>query len=198
MEAASEKRSQANDPGSRAFSEAASEKQGQARKRGRPAVLDEATIEVARRFFPEVQSERGLRDVAYRLQAINVLTEDAAFAWLADSKTMMEDGDGGWKPGILTELGRLGHSHGVETMKAIARQLCEFKPKTKEAIAMIRRWRSGLATAASCLELTDKLGATINTYVREHPDTTFMQIRGALRNAMDLLDEPADATRHAS
>ena len=113
MAAASGKSGKAKEAGPRAFSEAASEKDTRAKRRGRPPAIDDRLRQAVLTMFPEVKTERGRQDVAYRLMAIRELAEDPEFAWLADGPSMTAGGGNpSWKPGILTELGRLGHGHG--------------------------------------------------------------------------------------
>jgi hypothetical protein len=80
-----------------------------------------------------------LQDYDRRVRALGLLCDDLAFRWLCDGKAMTAGG-AKWKPAILTELGRIDDE---DDLREVARQLCELKPKTKDAIAAVRRWRLG-------------------------------------------------------
>jgi hypothetical protein len=48
-----------------------------------------------------------------------------------------------WRPGILSELGRIDEPDNFCTM---AEQVCKIQLKMKIAVALIRRWRLGRKT----------------------------------------------------
>src|SRR4051794_40519565 len=123
--------------------EAASENT-QKRKRRRPLRFSEEELALVRFCSPDTKTHRHMQNVAYRQRALHYLSQDQQFAWLCDEKAMMEGEAQAWRPGILAELGRIPDT---EEMKRAAAQLCEMKPKTKAAVAMIRRYRIGKSPA---------------------------------------------------
>ena len=159
------------------ISETASEK----RQRGRPPIFTpehRARIQV---YFPDVKTHRGITDCIYRIRAIGLLADDARFSWVAD-RAKMSAGDGGWKPSILTELGRIWDE---EVLKEIALNICELKPKTKEAVAIIRRIRTGKTISGNAESLYRALSTTMNDYFQRYPDTPLPEVEAALLVILD-------------
>jgi hypothetical protein len=154
------------------------------KKRGRPKAWSEAAMAVSRFCVPDVKTTRHLQNVAYRQLAMGYLANDPAFAWLCDSERMTA-GDAAWRPGILAELGRFLEE---ETIKAYAARICELKPKTKDAIAMLRRARTGKASAPDTLDLTNKIIGLINQYAADRPGMTKDQILDAIATARDAVE----------
>ena len=117
------------------ISEAASEK----RKRGRPPIMGE---DIARHIDltagGNVQTHRHKLNIYYQIRALSLLGEDSHFSWLVDLPKAKAGAKNAWKPGILSELGRIWDDEGL---KIVALRICELKPKTKDAITMIRRVR---------------------------------------------------------
>jgi len=163
------------------ISETASEK-----KRGRPKVLDAVHEQIAKSCNHDVRTTRGLQNIHYRLRAQNCLIDDERFKWLCDRDAMAKGAPNAWKPGILSELGRLDDD---ETIKAYAARICELKPKTKDAITMLRRARTGKAPDASVLDLTARLCRVVDDYVAAHLDVTARQLLVALANTRDAVEE---------
>jgi hypothetical protein len=161
------------------ISETASEK----RQRGRPPIFTLEYRASIQAIYPDVKKHRGITDCMYRTRAFSLLVDDARFSWVADPATVMAGGDGGWKPSILTELGRIWDE---EELKEIALTVCELKPKTKDAVAMIRRIRTGKAAAGNPFILYDALCTRLNDYLQHHPDTPLSQAEDVL---LVLLDE---------
>lgn len=122
-----------------AISGAAPEK----RKRGRPRIMPASYSTFLAEWYPDIRTERGRQDIAYRLRALDVLADDERFSWLADSEAMEAGSPNAWKPSILSELGRFGND---ETLRSFALALCEIRPrpKTKEAVSMLRRARRSM------------------------------------------------------
>jgi hypothetical protein len=118
------------------ISEAASEK----RKRGTPRIMPEAYRAFLAEWYPDVRTERGRQDIAYRFRAMDLLSPDPRFSWLADSEAMKAGAPNAWKPSILSELGRFRND---ETLRSFALALCEIRPRptSKAAVSMLRRAR---------------------------------------------------------
>jgi len=146
------------------ISEAASEK----RKRGRPPVFDPGYRAAIGSLFNEVKTHRGKTDCLYRQRAFNLLEKDGRFAWVADGAKARAGSPDAWKPSILVELGRIPND---EDLKAVALRICELNPKTKEAVAMIRRFRLGREPEGNYLKLFAALESALNAYLSAHPST---------------------------
>ena len=122
-------------------SEAASEKP---RRRGRAPRFSPGIMDTARWVAGDSKTGRHLVNVAYMQRALALLEGTPDLQWLFDPAAMMADKHEpckpAFRPGILAELGRIDDP---EDMRALALQLCELKPKTHDAVAMLRQWRTG-------------------------------------------------------
>ena len=106
------------------------------RKRGRPPEFTATELAFLGSWFPDVKTRRGLHNIGYRQRALGALMHDKQFAWLCDIEEMHLGTGKSWKPAILVELGRLKDSDLIREVAAI---LCERKPKTRDAVDIIRR-----------------------------------------------------------
>jgi hypothetical protein len=165
------------------ISEAASENPPKT-KRGRPPVLDPQQVARLRGFFPDIRTVRGLQGRANALRAMNVLDHAPAFNWLCSTKEAVSAGQGKLRFTILSELGRVED----DDLKALARQLCQERPRSKDAVAMIRRWRTGKAPTGGAIDLAFHLTRCADEYAARHPGTTRKMLLAALENAAYLLD----------
>lgn len=154
------------------------------RRRGRPRVWSEDATALARFVSPNVKTGRALQNTSYRQLALRCLVQDPAFSWLCNGAKMEAGAPNAWKPGILSELGRFLDE---ETIRAFAARICELKPSTKEAIAMLRRARRQKGAPVSILKLTQQICRVIDTYVADHPGITQAQILMAIQNARDAV-----------
>jgi hypothetical protein len=102
--------------------------------------------------------------------------------WLLDESRSPR----GWRKTILSELGRIEDE---ETILAVAREICELNPKTRDAIAMIRRSRLGRSPGASPRELHSAIAAAVESYVMAHPEIPRGQIAAVLENLADHFEE---------
>jgi hypothetical protein len=177
-----------------AISEPFSEKPA---KLGRPRSLSPEWEEAIRRYFPDIQSQHGRQNQRAWIRAIGVL-EHRAFRWLGDREAVNR-GDGHFRRSIMQELGRIDND---DAMKSVARQICKLKPRAREAVAMIRRWRLGeRRKAGNVLALTDELVGVVNDYLNRHPEMTTRQLRTAAENLAYLIDpdyEPDEPTERNS
>ena len=169
------------------IAEAASEKV----KRGRPPVFGPTSRAFIGDLFPDVKTYRGQSDLLYRQRAFNLLSKDGRFAWIADGVKAEAGSPGAWRPSILVELGRIPKS---ETMKAVAMRVCELKPKTKDAVAMIRRFRLGREPKGDYLQLLTQLEAALNTYLTAHPSAPTDWPVNALRDLAEFIEQNRVAT----
>jgi hypothetical protein len=79
---------------------------------------------------------------------------------------------------ILGELGRLNDPAAIER---IALQLCELKPTTSAAVAMIRHARLGRQPQGTPGQLGEVLRKALNTYFTTHEGVT-------LQDAVEVLE----------
>jgi hypothetical protein len=168
------------------ISEAASEK----RKRGRPPVFDPAYRSEIGGLFNEVTTHRGMTDCLYRQRAFNLLSKDGRFAWVADGPRSAAGAPDALKSSILVELGRIPND---EDLKAVALRICELKPKTKDAVSMIRRVRLGREAKGGYLKLCESLENALNAYLSGHPSTPADWPVKALRDVADCIEDGGTA-----
>jgi len=153
-----------------ALSETVSENTGK-RKRGRPPSMDKATEAKIDLLFPRITTRRGKQNIDYQMYAEGVLKDDPRFFWVVGNKEMK------WKPTLLTELGRCIFD---ETIKIVALRICELKPKTKDAVAMIRSWRTGKSPKWNVFDLGNHIINAINEYKRHHPGMPWSEVEDVL------------------
>ena len=157
------------------ISETVSEK-----NRGRPPVMDKEALEMVAFVAPDVKTHRGKLNIFYRQRAVFVLVYDPRFSWIVDEKKMLA-GTGEWKQGILSELGRIENK---EDMKLMALEICKLKPKTKAAVAIIRRWRTGKESTGS---IDKTIVRAINSYIERYPETPWTEVEDALLATLDTV-----------
>jgi hypothetical protein len=123
----------------------------------------------------------------YRQHAIEVIWDDpdqGRFEWLIDG--MPERiGTGGRlkKSTILVELGRIDDDN---ELIAVALKICELKPKTRDAIAMIRRYRTGASPAGDFFDLALAIERTLRDYAATHPSISLKDVKRALLEIAEL------------
>ena len=162
--------------------------------RGRPRLLDATHLALAE-FATDAKTLRHKQNVHYRACAFAVLMHDERFLWLCDPKAMQESRPHSFRPTILAELGRISNE---DDLKAIALRICEVKPKTKEAVVMIRRWRLNRSGKGDALKLANEVIATINDYLARYPETTDEQVLTALFTASDMVSSSKKKKRRAN
>jgi hypothetical protein len=161
----------------RSISEAASKKRGRPRLEYYRRGLDFAEF--------DAKTERGRQDVFYRLSAVAQLKDDERFTWLCDKAAMVAGKKDAWKPSILTELGRI---ESYQDLVEVALEICKIKPKTKDAIAMIRRWRTGCEPASDADKFWSFLAKEVNKYARQHPSFERDVVVSTLRELADHIE----------
>ncbi len=164
------------------ISEAVSEK----RKRGRPPTFSPELRARIAHWYSDIKSHRGITDAMYRLRALGLLTDDARFKWLVDKDKMIAGEPNAWKPSILAELGRISDE---ETLKVVALRVCEVKPKTKDAIAEIRRFRTGKTAAGNASDLYSALATRMNDYIQQHPGMPLSEVDDAVLALLGSVQE---------
>jgi hypothetical protein len=155
--------------------EGISENFSEKRKRGRPRLLHPALHEV----FAQGQqyaSERTIQNASYHIRAFSLLQDEPWAKWLM-GYVSQEGKPGQIRKTILAELGRLRED---EVLRAVARQICERKPTTKDAVAMIRHYRLGRQPRGAVDDLTDRLTTLIVEYIDSHAGVDAAMIREAL------------------
>jgi hypothetical protein len=167
---------------------------GDIQRRGRPVVMsaeEEATYQHLG-LFDGKNSRRSKLDVHYRQRALGILKDDpAAYVWLFNEEAIMrEGGSKHWQPAILTQLGRIADE---DTLLTIARQICELKPTTSKAVAMIRRFRVGGLPAPDALQLANVIIHAVNGYLRGHAPMEKADVLSALSTASELVDKSLEA-----
>jgi len=161
--------------------------------RGRPPVLNKEleTLYENIGLFINVQTRKSRINIYYRQRAISVLMEgqeqgkNLEFCFLADKAKIGAGTKKAWKPIILYELGKI---QDPETMKTVARRICELKPSSKEAVSMIRRFRNGNPKPACVFQLNKEITATINNYIQRHQDITNEQILESLKLTLEAVN----------
>jgi hypothetical protein len=164
-------------------------------KRGRPLVIPGQTraLYEAYGLFVEIGTERGRQDVYYRQRAIHVLRitdreASAPFRWLADIELMKGASRNGWRRTILAALGRIDDD---DQLRETALVICEAKPSTRKAVAMIRRWRLGKSAGGTADGLRGELIRHLNDYLRRYPDTPWEVITEAVEGVHESVEESA-------
>jgi hypothetical protein len=120
--------------------------------------------------------------IADRMRAQLALGDNTCMKWLCDRSEIVGGKPRSWRPAILTELGRLLEEQGPEVMTSLALQLCELKPRTKDALSIIRQARLVRAPNQS-LELAAAIANSVEYYLQEHPQMTLLQVAEALEDA---------------
>lgn len=156
------------------------------RGRGRPRTILDDDLTIARYVAEPKTTLRHLHNVHYRTRAIRFLAEDPSFSWVCDGPAMQAGKAHAWKPTILSELGRIAN---LDDMRAVAKELCQKRPKTKDAVAMIRRFRTGVNSQGDVLKLAETLERTINDYLQHHPAMSWKDIRAALVDVLEAVHD---------
>jgi hypothetical protein len=160
---------------------------------GRSKVFDDgdlasATEAMADGVLSGTKSRRQTQNRLYALRALErlgllgnhelkrALAERPALRWLVD-----EDG-ARW--GILAELGRI---RDLDKFDAAVAWLLEHQPKTKEAVARIRPFRTGKSRSPTSRELAKAIIRAVNGYGIRYPELTREQEMEALRLVTEAL-----------
>jgi hypothetical protein len=157
------------------------------RKRGRPRQYTDGYDKFLTGYgITAGLTRRSHTDAFYRLKAMSQLhpEKDPLFAWL-----WCDGGPNGHpkkhvRRTILAELGRMDDEADRE---AIARELCEQQPTTRDAVAMIRASRLGQPPGTP-EQLSEALRTTVDAYLKSHADMGWDDVRHALEYLMDDLD----------
>jgi hypothetical protein len=104
------------------------------------------------------------------------LAEKPALDWLVSEE--------GARWAILAELGRIRDSGAFDTA---VRWVLEYRPRTKEAVARIRRFRIGKSNPPDTNELADEVVRAVDDYATRHPGITPGQALEALGLAIQAV-----------
>ena len=139
--------------------------------------------------FTEGFSRRSRQNAHYTMIAWSALEEEAEFEWVTGStgETPFKT-----KPGILSELGRLLCVGGVLAAQNAARHICETRPTTKRAIAIVREARLRRAPQGTAEGAEAAIIKAMNNYRDTHPNTTLVQLREALNEAYSIVENMID------
>jgi hypothetical protein len=154
------------------------------RGRGRPRLFDCPENAAALRMFPDVKTRRGQMNKLYFLRALQVLDYAPDYAWLCPSQAEVRAGVC-MRVTIMAELGRIEDD---DTLRAVAADLCEAKPTARQAVVMVRRFRTGRGCPGDALTLADVLIGCLNDYVNRHAGMTRQMVRGALATVAEMVE----------
>ena len=158
------------------------------RKRGRPCTLrDDKMLQGVNAYIRSNPiTERGKIDIYFRIIALDQFLDDSRFDWLCsrDKLNKAKRGRHGWKPSILSELGRITNK---EERENIALEICELKPKTKQAIRKIRQWRLGQEPKSNKSEMFMYFIKAVDEYISIHPSIDYDAIQQTLCEITDYL-----------
>jgi hypothetical protein len=161
------------------------------RNKGRPRVFDDAELAAATRMIAGgvsptgPKSRRQTQNRLYALRAMDrlglledgelreALADRPALDWLVSEE--------GARWAILAELGRIRDSGAFDTA---VRWVLEYRPRTKEAVAEIRRFRTGKSNPPDTRELAGEVVRAVDDYATRHPGITSDQALEALRLAI--------------
>ena len=131
-------------------------------------------------------TRRGKTNRWYGVNALSVLGDDPLCAWLgcSDMAALKAGKTVKVRWTILSELGRL---RDPETIREVAHEICEWKPRAAEAVRWIREQRTGRALKPSVSELTDALLKVLNDYKTSHSGMSHRMVRDALRQVHEAV-----------
>lgn len=160
-------------------------------KRGRVPFSVDADLVAINDAASNATTQRGKLDIYYRLKALSILGNDPRVAWICDAAKLKAGEKSSWKPGILSELGKIEDG---KNMLSISLEICELKPKTKDAIRMIRRARLGPSKPGTVAGVHGAMINAVNRYLSEHPETSWDIVEAAL----DLMTETVERSRQST
>jgi hypothetical protein len=157
--------------------------------RGRPRLVSENEETLLRTMgWAHGFSRHDRTNTVHRLRAIRQFITDARFAWLCSDVAPNgdpQDNRGHLRRTILTELGRIEEE---DVREQLALHLCETKPTTREAVAMIRHYRLGTRPPGTAEQLTKAWCTTLLEYLVAHPDLEWEDIQRAVLSLAQLVD----------
>lgn len=158
-----------------------------AKKRGRPPKIDAMSKGIIRAWFPDLKSSRARNDAYYFLRAFKTLLPDTprdGIEWFGNRKDI-EAGKVDARVAIMTELGRIADD---EEMYEVALEICRLKPKSKDAVVMIRAWRLGGKAKGNSDALANRIKQAIDDYTLSHA-VSRQEILAALQTVMAGIED---------
>lgn len=159
------------------------------RKRGRPPKYPPQFTSVVKNLYPE-ESARTVANKVYGVKAASRFSDDPRFSWIfeVDKATNKYK-----REGLMQELGRFAEEHPTGAEEA-ALWLIERKPKVRDGVAMLRRWRRKLSgkeidLGGNAEQLTGELIDTINRYLGRYPKVSQASILEALSSCREIVEE---------
>lgn len=121
---------------------------------------------------------------------MNVFKDEPGLTWLLDPKAI-QAGTNAWRPGILTELGRITDN---KIMIDVARQVCTMKPAAKAGMIMVRRYRMTLEgktvqETGNALDLNSAIVDAINGYLTRYPRTIHRHVLEAIQSVRATVEQ---------
>jgi hypothetical protein len=173
------------------ISEAASENTPK-RKRGRPRLFSEEEMQRLDRIHRQTRDKRtgrSLQNFAYFAHAMAVieplLPTQPELRWLCDPDAVMR-GEARLQMTIMQELGRI---YPNAQLVAFAVRICELRPKTREAVKMLRKARLEHGAKGSIDDLAEVLRRTLNNYLRWRPHLTLADAQESVGRVWKLIDD---------
>jgi hypothetical protein len=157
------------------------------KKRGRPLEGGQQWRKYLSGLHWEIKTGRGQLNVHYRVMAIRIICDakNPKLNWLCEPEGMKA----GTSKGQLTILNELGKLYwNKELFLKVAEDLCENKPKTRDAVAFIRRVRLG-ERQPDTRQLAKEIRQTINYFWKRFPKLTLDQITLALDTVSAQVEE---------
>jgi hypothetical protein len=147
-------------------------------------------MKLLREIHQEPRSPRHLQNTAYQARAQSIIEplvpQHPELRWLYDHEAIWQGKRHSYQQTIMQELGRIPVDG---LLVALAIRLCELRPKSREAVKMLRRARLDHGAKGSIEDLTEVLRRTINDYLRWRPDLTLTDAQAALGQLWQRLDD---------
>lgn len=166
-------------------------------ERGRPPAFRRAFMDQAR-GYGIVNRHKTLRQQqtqAYALQG-GACLRDEGEGFSAEFEWLVCDDPHTWRTSILAELGRLHRCEGwtADEIRDLARELCQAKPRTRNAVSRLRRLRTGEGPATSVSQIMLVAEQAVGHYAAQHPDMTPRLVADAFARLAELYGEERDDT----
>jgi len=154
------------------------------KKRGRPRKYSTDTIAVMRGLWGPMSSRTLRKRTAMQLAFGALLGEGEPRRFLPEFAWLWRHGD--LRLEILAELGQLEDR---EAIRAVAARICGLRPRTKDALRMLRQHRLRIEPEpVDTSVLVDALVRCVDELMRRYPATTKAQLVEALDGAREVLE----------
>jgi hypothetical protein len=153
-------------------------------KRGRPVKFSPERLAITSFSAPDVKTIRGKQNNLLLLRAMNVIGDD--FPWLCDKGKIDRCETNALRVTILAELGRIDDD---DVLRRIAGQICDRKPTAREAVILIRRFRTRKNSAGDVTTLAKRIARTVDDFTLMYPDTPGEDLLAAMDIARTAVEE---------